>query len=67
MTKRTMKAIYIAYQVIHITLLFILYVVCFDKFGLTRNYYYPLITLPPTIMYFVVSSVARKYLNDKKK
>jgi hypothetical protein len=44
-----------------------LYLICLKEFGLTRNWNYPLFTLPPTIIYFIVASALRKMANDDKK
>jgi Gpi18-like mannosyltransferase len=62
-----MKVIYLVYQIVSIVLLFMLYLICLKEFGSTRNWNYPLFTLPPTIIYFIVASALRKMANDDKK
>lgn len=62
-----MRVIYLVYRIVATALLFMLYVVCLKDFGLTRNWNYPLFTLPPTIIYILVSSYLKKFSDVDKK
>ena len=62
-----MRLIYLVYRLVATALLFMLYVVCLNEFGLTRNWNYFLFTLPPTIVYILVSSYLKKMIDVDKK